>query len=269
MDKVVILARGLGTRMRKTDESAKLSEDQAKVADTGVKAMMPIGRPFLDYVLTALADAGYRRVGLVIGPEHDMIRSYYTEKVQPKRLSIDFAIQSEPLGTADAVAAAERFTGDDPFLVINSDTYYPLGALRGLRGLEGSALAGFERQSMLAGSNIPADRITKFAVIQAGDDGNMIRIIEKPDPEVIASMPEPICISMNCWRFGPKIFEACKCIKPSPRGELELPDAVQYAIDHLDEQFRVLPVRAPVLDMSNRGDVASIREKLSMMEVDL
>ena len=35
MDKVVNLARGLGTRMRKTDESAKLSEDQAKVADTG------------------------------------------------------------------------------------------------------------------------------------------------------------------------------------------------------------------------------------------
>ena len=57
MDKAVILARGLGTRMRVQDAAAGLSADQAAVAATGIKALMPIDRPFLDYVLGALAEA--------------------------------------------------------------------------------------------------------------------------------------------------------------------------------------------------------------------
>ena len=55
--KAVILARGLGKRMRQADEHASLDPKQAAVADQGIKAMIPIGRPFLDYVLSALADA--------------------------------------------------------------------------------------------------------------------------------------------------------------------------------------------------------------------
>ncbi|HEX7009360.1 MAG TPA: hypothetical protein VF184_05230, partial [Phycisphaeraceae bacterium] len=92
MEKAVILARGLGTRMRKAAQAASLTDEQAAVADTGVKALVPIDRPFLDYVLSTLADTGYRRVCLVIGPEHQAIRDYYTQTVKPKRLSIEFAV---------------------------------------------------------------------------------------------------------------------------------------------------------------------------------
>ena len=56
--RAVILARGLGTRMRKTDDAASLSPAQAAAADTGVKGMIPIGRPFMDFLISALADAG-------------------------------------------------------------------------------------------------------------------------------------------------------------------------------------------------------------------
>ncbi len=56
--KAVILARGLGTRMRRDDAGAELSAEQASLADSGMKAMIPVGRPFLDYVLSGLADAG-------------------------------------------------------------------------------------------------------------------------------------------------------------------------------------------------------------------
>ncbi|MHA1572125.1 MAG: nucleotidyltransferase family protein [Alphaproteobacteria bacterium] len=269
MDKAVVLARGLGTRMRKADEQAELTPDQAAVAATGVKAMIPIGRPFLDYVLSDLADAGYRRICLVIGPEHDAVREYYGRTVTCRRLRVDFAVQEKPLGTADAVTAAEHFAGGEPVLVINSDNYYPRAALQALRDLEGSGLAAFERQAMFAGSNIPADRLSKFAVIESNGTGYMTRIIEKPDPAMLAALPEPICVSMNCWRFGPAIFSACRAISPSPRGELELPDAVQYAIDRLGETFRVLTFKAPVLDLSSRGDVASVAEKLAGTEVNL
>ncbi len=59
IDKAVILARGLGKRMRRSDQSAALDDTQSRIADSGVKAMIPIGRPFLDYVLNALVQAGF------------------------------------------------------------------------------------------------------------------------------------------------------------------------------------------------------------------
>src|SRR5262245_57955777 len=115
MKKAVILARGLGTRMRRYDDAARVDPSQSAVADTGVKAMIPIGRPFLDYILSSLADAGYRDVCLVIGPEHQVVREYYTAKAPPRRTRVSFAVQEKPLGTADAVLAAEEFAVGEDF----------------------------------------------------------------------------------------------------------------------------------------------------------
>ena len=47
MDKVVVLARGLGKRMRRNDGTAQV-DGQAAVAEAGIKALIPIDRPFLD-----------------------------------------------------------------------------------------------------------------------------------------------------------------------------------------------------------------------------
>jgi glucose-1-phosphate thymidylyltransferase len=269
MEKAVILARGLGTRMQRPDDSAALDQQQAAAADSGVKAMIPVGRPFLDYVISALADAGYRRVCLIVAPDHDAIRRYYREDSVPLRIGIEYAVQEKPKGTADAVAAAEAFADGDHVLVINSDDYYPVDALRRLREESGSAVALFERESMIARGNIAADRVHSFSVGLFNGEGFLRRIIEKPDQATLASMPKPLWVSMNCWRFGPAIFEACRNIGPSPRGELELPDAVQYAIDRLNEVFRVVRVRDAVLDLTSRSDVASIKEKLEGVEVNL
>lgn len=255
--------------MRKSDDSAALDDRQTAVAETGVKALIPIDRPFLDYVLSGLADAGYRRVCLVVAPDHEVIRRYYCEESIPQRVSIEFAVQVDPNGTADAVAAAESFAAGDPFLVINSDNYYPQAALRGLRQQSGSATALFEQDSMIAGSNIPEERIKNFAVGRIDGRGALQRILEKPDEATLASLSRPLWLSMNCWRFGPSIFEACRKIPPSPRGELELPDAVQYTMDNLGETFQAVLVRAPVLDMTSRKDIAAVAEKLADVEVRL
>lgn len=267
-DKVVILARGLGTRMRKADGEASITGEQDAVAETGVKALIPIDRPFLDYVISALADAGYGRVCLVIGPEHDEIRNYYRDAA-PERVRVEFAVQESPRGTGDAVASAEAFADGDPFVVLNSDNYYPVEALAGLRALSTCGLAAFTREGMMSGSNVSPDRLTKFAVISADEQGNLRRVIEKPDESTIASLPDPVCVSMNCWRFGASIFEACRNIPLSARGELEITDAVQYAIDELGETFRVLTYDLPVLDLSSRADIAPVAERLAGTEVRL
>jgi glucose-1-phosphate thymidylyltransferase len=269
ISRAVILARGLGTRMRRAAEGTAIGDEQARVADTGVKAMIPIGRPFLDYVLSALADAGITDVCLVIGPEHQRIRDYYETEVVPARLRVTVAIQERPLGTADAVLAAEAFAAGEHFLVLNSDNYYPVEAYAALVASGSAALPGFDREALVKESNIDPERIRSFALLRVAADGTLEDIVEKPDAATFERMGPHALVSMNLWAFPPEIFAACRAISPSARGELELPDAVRLAIGQLGARFRVIPCRAGVLDLSSRGDIAAVAEALKGVEVRL
>ncbi|HEX4932266.1 MAG TPA: nucleotidyltransferase family protein [Gemmatimonadaceae bacterium] len=266
--RAVILARGLGTRMRQADDAAALDAAQAAVADAGVKGMIPIGRPFLDYVISALADAGITDVCLVIGPEHQAVRAYY-DGLGTTRVRVHFAVQQEPRGTADAVAAARDFARGETILVLNSDNYYPVEAYRALAALGTSGLVGFEREPLVAGSNIPEERIRKFALVATHPDGTLAEIVEKPDDATYARMAGHALVSMNLWSFAPAIFEACARVQPSPRGELELQDAVRIAMHELGERFRVVPLAAGVLDLSSRRDVPAVAARLAGVTVAL
>jgi len=255
--KAVILARGVGKRMRATLAGSSLTAKQEEIAARGIKAMMPIGRPFLDYSISALADAGCAEICLIIGPEHDVIRKYY-QTLKPKRVHISFAVQQQALGTADALRAAREFTATDNFVVINSDNYYPADALRKLRELGGSGVIGFERSGLLESGAIDEDRLRAYAVLQTDADGHLRKIQEKP-----TRVEADALISMNSWSFTPAIYRACKAIGPSSRGEYEIPTAVQYAIESLGEQFQVIRHRGEVLDLSTRADVAHVERRLA------
>jgi len=268
--KAVILARGLGTRMRRHDPDTRgLDPMQSTMADAGLKAMIPVGRPFLDYVLNGLADAGFLEACLVIGPEHEAVREYYAKTCVPGRIGISFAVQEKALGTADAVAAAESFAAGEHFLVLNSDNYYPVEACRALRVSGRPGLAAFERESLVRQSNISEGRIRQFAIVTTRLDGTLERIREKPDEATLQAAGPEIFVSMNCWLFSPAIFEACAHVEASPRGELELTDAVQYAIHKLGERFQVMLFRAGVLDLSSRSDIAAVAARLREIEVNL
>jgi dTDP-glucose pyrophosphorylase len=268
LTRAVILARGLGTRMRRAAAGAILDEAQACAADSGVKGMMPVGRPFLDFVISALADAGFRDVCLVIGPEHHGIREYYSREVSLSRVRVTFAVQEQPIGTADAVAAAESFAAGDEFLVINSDNYYPVPVFKAVRRLPGPGLPGFEREALSRDGNIDDERVSRYAVLRVDLSGLLEDIVEKPDAATWARTPADALISMNCWRFGASIFEAARCIERSPRGEFELADAVKEAIRR-GERFHVVRVKAGVLDLSERGDIPSVARRLAGVEVEL
>jgi glucose-1-phosphate thymidylyltransferase len=264
--KAVILARGLGTRMRKADDAAALDDAQAAVADVGVKAMIPIGRPFLDYLVSALADAGFTDVCVVIGPEHGMVREHYAGAGPPGRARLHFAIQPEPLGTANAVLAAEAFAGGDAFAVINSDNYYPVAALAELHERPAPVIVGFETGALVALGNVPAARIGRFGALDIADDGTLRRILAAPTD---AMAGREIFASLNCWSFTTDIFRACTAVPRSARGEYELPQAVQLAIDRFGMRIEVVRMRAPVLDMSSRADIASVAERLAGVRVEL
>jgi len=255
----VVLASGLGTRMQAVDGAVRLTPAQQRAADVGHKPMMPIhGRPFLDYVLSALADAGIPRVALVVAPDHDALRLRYTRESPPSRLALSFVVQPEPRGTANAVLAAESWTGGDPFLAMNADNLYPAAVLADLVSLGESGLPAFDADDLVRSSNIPPQRIAAFAVLEVDTAGYLTAIVEKPD----RPPDDPLLVSMNCWRFDSRIFSACRDVPRSPRGEFELPGAVDLAIAR-GIRFRAVPAHGPVLDLSQRGDAAEIERRLA------
>jgi len=253
--------------MRRAGSGVELSAAQRSVAGRGIKAMIPVGRPFLDYVLTGLADAGIRYVGLVVGPEPDEIRSYYTREHPPSRLRIQFATQERPRGTADAVLAAEPFAAGEAVLTLNADNYYPRAAIEALRRLPRAGLAGFRRSGLLRDGNILPQRIRAFALIEATSDGHLARIVEKPGAAELDGFGADPLVSMNAWLLPPSIYDACRLVQPSPRGELELQDAVRLAIQRLGERFRVLEFDEGVLDLSSRADIPAVADRLQGVEV--
>ena len=245
--------------MRKPDTDADLDAAQAAAADSGVKGMIPIGRPFMDFLISALADAGFTDVCLVIGPEHQMVRDYYERRLAPVRVRIAFAVQERPAGTADAVLAAEPFADGAPFVVINSDNYYPVHALAELHRRSTPALIAFDREALVSMGNVAEVNVARFGALEIDRHGALRRIVATPHGVVPG---ETIYASLNCWLFTSGIFRACRAVTPSARGELELPQAVQLAIAQGWMRFDAIRLRAGVLDMSRRGDVASVAERL-------
>ena len=67
---------------------------------------------------------------------------------------------------------------------------------------------------------------------------------------------------MNLWRFDARIFDACRDVPRSARGELELPEAVALAIRR-GMRFKTIPARGPVLDLSRRADAADVERRLA------
>jgi len=267
--RAVVLARGLGTRMRAADPAAVLDPAQATMADAGINAMVPVagtGRPFLDYILSGLADAGFSEAILVLGPEHDVVRQRYGPfgLGKPTRIRVMYAVQTKPTGTADAVLAAEMLVAQSPFVVLDGNNYYPASVLGQLRRMEAPALPAFSARALVAGG-VPADRIASYATLDIAEDGSLRGIREKP-PEDAAGIPRAR-LSMNLWLFDKTIFQACREVPQSRRGEHELPEAVQWAVSRHGVRYQTFPVSAPVLDLSQRADVAAVSAALAGVEV--
>jgi glucose-1-phosphate thymidylyltransferase len=254
--------------MRAADPAVDLTPDQHRAADAGLKPLIPVhGRPFLDYVLSGLADAGVTRIALVVAPDHQQLREYYERDALPSRVRVSFVVQNEPIGTADALLAAESWTRDEPFLVMNADNIYPTGPLTELAGLDEPGLLAFDRDDLIASGNIPRDRIAAFALLTVDADGYLTGIVEKPaggEMGGLSGSGTHARVSMNCWHFDARIFAACREVPRSVRGEFELPEAVGLAVRR-GMKLRALPARGPVLDLSRRADAASVAQHLADM----
>jgi len=246
-DRAMVLARGLGTRMQKKVEGLILDEQTARLADEGAKGLIPVGRPFLDHTLQALMDGGVRDFCLIVPPGASAFRKYYQ---------------------AVAKGLDEHWAADKPFMVFNSDNFYPPATVAALASAAAPATIAFERDALLAKSNIPAERVRRFAVLDIDAAGHLRRIVEKPDDPEAYTRDGRLYVSMNCFLFTPEIFTACKSIDMHPaRKEYELPTAVQYTIDRMSLTYQAVSSDEGVLDLTGRSDIAPVRKMLARHRV--
>jgi glucose-1-phosphate thymidylyltransferase len=176
------------------------------------------------------------------------------------------ATQPEPLGTADAVLAAEAFAASDPFVLANADNIYPDAALQALADLEGPGcwLVAFDRDSLVELGNVAQERARDFAVVTATDDGRLEGIVEKPEDPSRFARDGKLWVSMNLYRFDSVVFDACRAVEPDPeRGELELTAAVGALARSEDAEFRVIYCEGGVLDLTSRADVPAVARALA------
>ena len=105
----IILAGGLGTRLKKTVPSLP-------------KPMAPIlGRPFLEYQMDYWIGQGVNKFILSIGYLNQTVTKHFGRRYQ--EASIDYIIEDKPLGTGGALLMAAQGL-NEPFLVLNGDTFF-------------------------------------------------------------------------------------------------------------------------------------------------
>jgi glucose-1-phosphate thymidylyltransferase len=126
----------------------------------------------------------------------------------------------------------------------------------------------YEGEALVRDGNIDRERVMAYALLDIDAEGVLQAIVEKPAADHPLAQRTERWVSMNLWSFTPRIFEACRRVEPSVRGELELQDAVMIAAHALGEVFRVVHAHAGVLDLSRRADITTIADHLRDVVVE-
>lgn len=231
--KAVVAVAGWGTRMLPITKSIE-------------KCMLPVGtRPVVDYVVRDLVAAGINDIYFVVGEQSSQIQSYYRSNVQLNDylrsrgkedkleliaplsgVNIHFITQpmTGKYGTSIPVGLASPYIRDDESaLVIMGDQFF-------YRENTGSNAADLiklvEEKSLSAGlfgNPLPQELIPQFGIIEKDEQGNFVRIVEKPKLEDAPSNLN----NSSFYLFDKQLFELARTTPVNPaRGEYEVTDAI-------------------------------------------
>ena len=202
--KGLILSGGKGTRLR-------------PLTYTSAKQLVPVAnKPVLFYGLEAMADAGIREVGIVVGDTAAEIRAAVGDGSR-WGLQVTYIEQDAPRGLAHAVLISEPYLGHEPFVMYLGDNLLN----RGIRHFV-EQFAATRPAAQILLTHVPDPQMFGVAELR---DGKVVGLVEKP------TAPKSDLALVGVYMFGPAIFDSVKRIRPSFRNELEITDAIQDLID--------------------------------------
>ena len=208
--KGLILSGGAGTRLR-------------PITHTSAKQLVPIAnKPILFYGIEAMAAAGIREIGIIVGETGNEIRAAVGDGSQ-FGVAVTYIPQDAPLGLAHCVLIARDFLADDDFVMYLGDNMLEQGLNEFVDEFESARLGADAPTAQILLCHVDDPR--QFGVAEVTKDGRVVRLVEKPQ-----NPPSDLAL-VGVYLFDKTIHEAVRAIKPSARGELEITDAIQWLVD--------------------------------------
>ncbi len=208
--KALILAGGAGTRLR-------------PITHTSAKQLVPVAnKPILFYGIEAMVAAGITEIGVIVGDTRTEVMAAVGDG-SAWGAAITFIPQDAPLGLAHCVLIAADFLGDDDFVMYLGDNLLEqdLGAF--VRAFESARATAEPPAAQILLKKVPDPH--RFGIAELDANGNVVRLVEKPtDPVSDLAL-------VGVYLFDRTILDAVRAIEPSPRGELEITDAIQWLVD--------------------------------------
>jgi len=203
VDQAVVLAAGRGTRMREL--TAKLPKPMIQVR----------GKPVLQHIVEGLRDAGVGQLLLVVGYRADAVRDFFGDGSCYK-VSIRYATQTVQDGTGRVVELARDFVSNRPFILAYGDILVDPENYKRVVDFPDDV------EAMLTVTR--GEDVSKGGAVFLNDQMELVDLREKPKP----GEPTSPWYNAGLYAFRPSILDFTAKLKPSPRGEYELTDAIRH-----------------------------------------
>jgi dTDP-glucose pyrophosphorylase len=202
IERAVILAAGRGTRMREL------------TADVPKPMMKVRGKPVLQHIVEGLRDAGIRDCLIVVGYRADAVQNFFADG-SDYNVAIQYKMQTVQDGTGRVVELARDFVTDRPFILAYGDILVDPTNYRRVVDLSDDV------DAMLTVTR--GEDVSKGGAVFLDEEMLLVDLREKPRP----GEPTSPWYNAGLYAFRPSIFDFTAKLKPSPRGEYELTDAIR------------------------------------------